>query len=452
MAVGQQPSAGSGSGEAPGPRGAVATDAPPEEMPAAESAVVAAPEILANNLGDYVKAWWQKVKAGDSGVLPVVVGLVVIVVVFEIRTSLYLSAGNIVNLFNQAVVFIAFAIGEVFVLLLGGIDLSMVFVAGIGAGLMAALVAPPYNLPWWLAIMAGLWRHDGHRPPIRDVLITRLRLPSFIVTLAGYIGWQGVMIWMFDTFPIAVGGVISISNRVLLDIVGGSLSPAASWIVMIVVVGAFGVFTVWRDIHRRSQGLVTPPMGLTLVKVGVVAAAGVVLVLICNVNRGTGSQRVSGVPWSIPCLLVVFILTSFLLARTRYGRYIYAIGGNAEAARRAGIDVRLVRTIAFGISGLMAGVAGLMYLSQIGSIATDIDPTYVLYAIAAAVIGGTSLYGGRGKPLHAVLGGLVIAAVYNGIYLIGLGAAATYIVTGIVLLVALTVDSVARRGGARAGA
>ncbi len=451
MTVSQEPPKSGGSEKPPDPRGAVATEAPPEEMPAAESAIVAAPEILANTLADYVKAWWQKVKAGDSGVLPVVIGLVVIVAVFEIKTSLYLSAGNIVNLFNQAVVFIMFAIGEVFVLLLGGIDLSMVFVAGIGAGLMAALVAPPYNLPWWLAILAGCAATTAIGL-LNGILITRLRLPSFIVTLAGYIAWQGVMIWMFDTFPIAVGGVISISNRVLLDIVGGSLSPAASWIVMVVVVVAFGGFTIWRDIHRRAQGLVTPPMGLTLLKVAVVALAGVVLVLICNVNRGTGSQKVAGVPWSIPVLLVVFFITSFVLARTRFGRYIYAIGGNAEAARRAGIDVRLIRTIAFGITGLMAGLAGLLYLSQIGSIATDIDPTYVLYAIAAAVIGGTSLYGGRGKPLHAVLGGLVIAAVYNGIYLIGLGAAATYIVTGIVLIVALTVDSIARRGGARAGA
>ncbi len=457
MAVGQppptdKPPAGSGGSEPPVPRGAVVTEAPPDELPAPDSVVViASAEVLANTLPEYVRAWWQRVKAGDSGVLPVVVGLVVIVAVFEIRTSLYLSAGNIVNLFNQAVVFIMFAIGEVFVLLLGGIDLSMVFVAGIGAGLIAALVAPPYNLPWWLAVLAGCGATTAIGL-LQGVLITRLKLPSFIVTLAGYVAWQGVMIWMFDTFPIAVGGVISISNRVLLDIVGGSMSPAASWIVMIVVVGAFGIFTVWRDLRRRSQGLVTAPLGLTLLKVVAVAVAGVVIVLICNVNRGTGSQKVAGVPWSMPVLLVVFIITSFLLARTRFGRYIYAIGGNAEAARRAGIDVRLIRTAAFGITGLMAGIAGLMYLSQIGSIATDIDPTYVLYAIAAAVIGGTSLYGGRGKPLHAVLGGLVIAAVYNGIYLIGLGAAATYIVTGVVLLVALTVDSVARRGGARAGA
>ena len=261
--------------------------------------------------------------------LPVVIGLVAIIIVFELRTSLFLSAGNIVNLFNQAVVFIMFAIGEVFVLLLGEIDLSMVFVAGIGAGLMAALVAPPYNLPWWLAILAGLSATTAIGL-ISGTLITRLRLPSFIVTLAGYIGWQGVMIWMFDTFPIAVGGVISISNRVLLDLVGGNMSPTASWIVMAVVVVGFAAYSVFRDIRRKAQGLVTPPMGLTLLKAAVVAVAGVALVLICNVNRGTGTQKVSGVPWSIPILLVVFGASSFLLARTRFGRYIYAIGGTRK--------------------------------------------------------------------------------------------------------------------------
>ena len=437
-------------GADPGAPGAVVTAPPPEDIAPAATALAASSEVVADSLGEYATAWWRKVRSGDSGVLPVIIGLVAIIVVFELKTSLFLSAGNIVNLFNQAVVFIMFAIGEVFVLLLGEIDLSMVFVAGIGAGLMAALVAPPYNLPWWLAILAGLSATTAIGL-ISGTLITRLRLPSFIVTLAGYIGWQGVMIWMFDTFPIAVGGVISISNRVLLDLVGGNMSPTASWIVMAVVVVGFAAYSIFRDIRRKAQGLVTPPMGLTLLKCGVVAVAGVALVLICNVNRGTGTQRVSGVPWSIPILLVVFGATSILLARTRFGRYIYAIGGNAEAARRAGINTRLIRTIAFGLTGLMAGIAGLMYLSQIGSIATDIDPTYVLYAVAAAVIGGTSLYGGRGKPLHAVLGGIVIAAVYNGIYLIGLGAAATYMVTGVVLLVAVTVDSVARRGGQRAG-
>ena len=411
-------------------------------------ALTAAPEVVANDLATYVRAWWQRVRSGESGVLPVVIGLVVIVLVFEVKTSLYLSAGNIVNLLNQAVVFVVFAMGEVFVLLLGEIDLSMVFNAGIGAGIVAAFVVHPYNFPWWFAILCGL-AATTVIGLILGTLITRLRLPSFIVTLAAYIGLQGVMLWLFDTLPIAVGGVISVSNRVLLDFVNGSLSPEASWVTMALAVVVFGGLTAFRDVRRRSAGLVTPPFGLTLSKVAVVAVAGVLLVWVCNINRGTGSTKVAGVPWSIPIVLALYFASTFLLSRTRFGRYIYAIGGNAEAARRAGINVRLVRTVAFLISGLFAGLAGVMYLSQLGSIATNIDPSYVLFAVAAAVIGGTSLFGGRGKPLHAVLGGLVIAAVYNGIYLIGLGAAATDMVTGLVLLVAVTVDSVARRGSQR---
>jgi D-xylose transport system permease protein len=275
-------------------------------------------------------------------------------------------------------------------------------------------------------------------------------LPAFIVTLAGFMSWQGVMIWMFDSFSSASGGVIPISNRVLLDLVGFSLSPAWGWGAMGVVVVAFGVYVVARDVGRSAAGLVTPPMSLTVLKVVAVAVAGVVLVWVCDINRGTQTQKDWGVPWSVPIVLAVFLAASLLLSRTRFGRYVYAIGGNTEAARRAGINVKLVRTVAFGLAGLLAGIAGLMYLSQQGSISTDIDPSYTLYAVAAAVIGGTSLFGGRGKPLHAVLGGLVIASVYNGIYLIGLGAAATDIVTGVVLAVAVTVDSIARRGGQRA--
>jgi len=209
----------------------------------------------------------------------------------------------------------------------------------------------------------------------------------------------------------------------------------------------WGVYTIFRDIRRRAAGLVTPPMSLTYLKVVAVAVAGVALVIICNINRGTaGGRKVVGVPWSIPILLAIYILSSVLLARTRFGRYVYAIGGNAEAARRAGINVQLVRLVSFGLSGMMAGLAGLMLLSQLSSISTDIDPSYVLYAVAAAVIGGTSLFGGRGKPLHAVLGGLVIAAVYNGIFLINLGTAANYMVVAVVLVVAVTVDSLARGG------
>ncbi|HUB70467.1 MAG TPA: hypothetical protein VL984_08595 [Acidimicrobiales bacterium] len=457
MAIGQpQPSPGGAPlpdgtdvpyGNLPAAPAAVATTIVPElEEPVAEElAVVAAPEVVADTLTQYVGAWWRRVRSGDSGVLPVVIALVLIVVFFQVKEPKYLSAGNLVNLFNQLVVFAIFAMAEVFVLLLGEIDLSIVYNAGIGAGLMAALVAPPYSLPWWLAILIGV-ATTSFIGLVLGTLITRLRLPAFIVTLAAFLGLEGVMLWMFDRFSVAVGGVIIISNHVLTDLVAGNISPTASWLVMAVLVVAFGVYNVFRDSRRRASGLVTPPMGLTLLKGAAVAAAGVVVVAICNVNRGSPKVPNSGVPWSIPILLGIFAAATLLLSRTRFGRYVYAIGGNAEAARRAGINVPLIRTVAFGLTGLMAGLAGMMYLSWLGSIATDIDPSYMLYAVAAAVIGGTTLYGGRGKALHGVLGGLVIAAVYNGIDLMGLGAAVEDMVVALVLLISITVDSIARGG------
>jgi D-xylose transport system permease protein len=424
-----------------------------EEAAAAEvaedAALTTAPDVVADTLGQYAVAWWRRVRSGDSGVLPVIGAIVVIILIFQVQNHLFLSAGNLVNLISQAVVIVLFGMGEIFVLLLGEIDLSVVYVAGIGAGLMAALVAPPFNWPWPVAVLAGVAATSAIGL-VQGVLITRLRLPAFIVTLAGWIGWQGVMLWMFDHLSIAVGGVIEISNTVMLDLMSGSLSPLASWLAMAGLVVVFGIYAVLRDERRRATGLVTPPRGLTGLKILGAAIAGVVLVWICNINRGIkgvkGARIVQGVPWSVPIVLVLLCAVTFLLARTRFGRYVYAIGGNSEAARRAGINLYLIRTIAFGLTGLLAGIAGLMYLSWLGSIATDIDPNQLLYAIAAAVIGGTSLFGGRGKPIHAILGGVVIAAIANGLGLLGMGAAATYMVTGLVLLAAIMVDSVARRG------
>ena len=282
---------------------------------------------------------------------------------------------------------------------------------------------------------------------IQGLLITKLRLPSFIVTLAGLIGWEGVMIWMFDHLNVAVGGVISVSNNDILDLVSGTLSPVVGWVVMAALVVVFALMTLFRDTRRRATGLVAPPLGLSLMKIVLAAVAGALLVAVCNTNRGIHSSVihtvVRGVPFVIPIILGILLASGFLLSRTKFGRYVYAIGGNAEAARRAGINLTLVRTACFALAGLLAGIAGVIYTSWLGSIATDIEGgTYVLYAVAAAVIGGTSLFGGRGKPLHALLGGLVIAAIANGLALLGASASATYMVTALVLLIAITVDSV----------
>jgi D-xylose transport system permease protein len=404
--------------------------------------------IVADSFGEYVSAMWQKIKAGESGVLPVVVGLVLIIVIFQSKNGKFLSGGNLVNLMDQASFIMVLGMAEVFVLLLGEIDLSAGFNMAIGAAITAELAAPPHNVPWLLAILGGI-ATCVVISMIEGLLITRLRLPSFIVTLAFFLGLQGVLLTLFNHDSHASGGNINISNKIINDIVNGNLSPAAGWIVMVVAVVVFAGLNLLRDHRRRQSGLVTPPIALTLLKIGAVAVAGVVVVLVCNRNRGGILITIKGVPWVIPIVLVILMAFTFLLGRTRFGRYLYAIGGNAEAARRAGISLNRIRLTAFMLAGLTAGIAGVLYESYLGSISSNVDGgTNVLNAVAAAVIGGASLFGGRGKMLHAVLGGLIIAAIANGMGLINLSTAATEMVNALVLLAAVTVDAVGRRGRA----
>jgi D-xylose transport system permease protein len=410
------------------------------------SAVLGGDAIVADSFGEYVSATWQKIKAGESGVLPVVIGLVVIIIIFQSKNGKFLSGGNLVNLIDQGAFIMVLGMAEVFVLLLGEIDLSAGYNMAIGAMITAELAAPPHNVPWFLAILAGIAACVIFSTII-GLLITRLRLPSFIVTLAFFLGLQGVVLTLFNHDSHASGGNINISNKIINDIVNGNLSPAAGWIVMVAAVAVFGALNLLRDRRRRQTGLVTPPIALTLLKIAAVAIAGVVVVLVCNQNRGGFLITIKGVPWVVPIVLVVLMGFTFLLGRTRFGRYLYAIGGNAEAARRAGISLNRIRVTAFMLAGLTAGIAGVLYESYLGSISSNVDGgTNVLYAVAAAVIGGTSLFGGRGKMLHAVLGGLIIAAIANGMGLIQLSAATTFMVNALVLLAAVTVDAVGRRG------
>jgi D-xylose transport system permease protein len=280
----------------------------------------------------------------------------------------------------------------------------------------------------------------------QGTIITRLRIPSFVVTLAGLLGWQGVLIYVFDVDKGAVGGVITVSNYVIADLVSGTMTTAASWILLVVAVGLYALSAIFTAARRRARGLSAPPLSITLLSIVAIAAAGTALVYICNLNRGSSLNPISGVPWVIPFVAVVVVGQSFLLARTRIGRYIYAIGASPEAARRAGVNVALVRTIAFALCSFTAGLAAVVYSSRLGSISVGFDGgTYVLYAVAAAVIGGASLFGGYGKPFHPVLGGLVIATLTNGLALLNITTAGTDIATAAVLLVAVAVDSTLRR-------
>jgi D-xylose transport system permease protein len=421
-------------------------DAVEEEALAQDELAVTAPDVLADSLGDYLRAWGKRIRSGESGAVPVLVGLVLIIIFFRIEQSTFLSSGNLVNLFTQSTLYILFAAAEIYALLLSEIDLSVGAVAGVGGFVIAELIASPVNAPWWLGIAGGLvvCLLIGL---VQGSLITRLYLPSFVVTLGGLLGFTGVIILLAQIDKTAVGGVISISTTSpVYNLVNANMSPTLSWIVLVVILAVYAFVSISGAARRRSRGLSAPPMSVVLLRVGLAAIAGVVVVFICTRNRGAGLITLNGVPWVMLLALLVIGVWSFLLGRTKVGRYIYAIGANPEAARRAGINVPWVRTIAFMLCSFTAGLAGLVYESRLGSIATDIEVgNFVLYAVAAAVIGGTSLFGGRGKMLHALLGGLVIAVVFNGLALMGISAAGVDIATAIVLILAVTVDSVVRR-------
>jgi D-xylose transport system permease protein len=411
-----------------------------------EAALAAvAPELLAGSLSEYFRAWGRRIRNGESGALPILVGLIVIVIFFQVEQSTFLTANNLVNLLVQAAVYITLGAAEIFALILSEIDLSIGFVAAVGGFIVAELIASPVNFPWWLAILAMIVA-TGLIGILQGSLISRLGLPSFIVTLGGLLGFEGVMLELANIDKSAVGGVMQIdSNSVVYKIVNANISATLSWIVLIVVLAVFAAFTITGHRRRRVQGLSAPPLSITLLTIVVTAIGGAVLVVICNLNRGALTP-LRGVPWVVPVVLAVLLMWSFVLGRTKLGRYIYAIGANPEAARRAGINVPLVRTAGFMMCSMTAGIAGLIYESRQGSMATDIDGgQLVLYAVATAVIGGTSLFGGKGKPIHALLGGIVIAAVFNGLGLMGISAAGQDIATAIVLIAAVTLDSLVRR-------
>ena len=410
-----------------------------ENAPRPQGAALATAPIEAPSTGEYLRLTWTRIKGGETGVLPVVGGLLLVSILFQTLNSHFLTAGNLVNWLVQAAVFSLLAMGEVFVLLLGEIDLSVGFVAGVSAVVVAELSRPSVGWPWWAAIAAALVA-AALIGLLHGTLITRIGLPSFVVTLAGLLFWQGVMLWILGN-----GGSILIQDPVINGISSSTLPKVAGWLVMAVAVGTLAVISWRRDSRRRASGLAAPPVALTAAKIVGAAVGGVALILLANANRGI-LVPVYGLPWVVVLVIAVMAIWTYVLGRRRFGLYLYAIGGNPEAARRAGIRLPRIRTMAFMLTSFTAGIGGVVYASRLRSISTALDGgTLVLYAIAAAVIGGTSLFGGRGKAVHGVLGGLVIAGIDNGMGLLGFSAAAKYVVTAGVLLIAVTIDAISRR-------
>jgi D-xylose transport system permease protein len=406
------------------------------------------PELVAQSLGQYFRASWARVRGGNSGVLPVVLGLVVVAIGFQIANSKFLSAQNLVNLFEQSTVYMLLAIAEIFALLLGEIDLSVGLVMGLGSVVVAELVQPTgANLPWWLAIIVTLVACAAVGA-IQGTMVARLRMPSFIVTLGGLLILEGVAIIVLGGSLVGIGNSAFHNEVVIYDIFWGSFTPLVSWILMAVIVAAAGIGLWLREAGKRRHGLEAPPPSLTALKILLMAVSGIALVAICNVNRAHFGV-IEGVPYIILIVLVVLVACTVLLQRTRFGRYVYAIGGNAEAARRAGVSLPSIRTWCFVLSAVISGIAGVLFASWQVSLTTNIikaSNNYVLLAVAAAVIGGTSLFGGRGKTIHGVLGGLVIGAIYNGLYLLGVQSQWIDVVVAAVLLAAALIDVLSRRG------
>ena len=407
--------------------------------------VVAEPPIVpptapaTQTIGAYARRWWTDVRSGELGSLPIVVGLILIAIVFQLQNDRFLTAGNFVNLIVQTAPYAVIAMGVTFALLLGEIDLSIGFVSGVGGVLTAILLTPDGNeLPTFvvlaIAILAGLGIGTLH-----GLIITKVGVPSFVVTLAGLLAWNGVVLLL-----IGGKGTVILQNDLVIGLANDFLPPAVSWVLALACVALYAALQLAAVRARRKSGLETDPMLIVALRIVGLAVALAIVVAVANQNRG--------IPYVGVVVAVLFVVLTYLLNRTRFGRHVYAVGGNAEAARRAGIDVDRVRIACFAIVSVLAVIGGIILASRLRSVDTNTGGGQaLLYPIAAAVIGGTSLFGGRGSMKAALLGALVMLSIDNGLGLLGLSSGTKFVLTGAVLLLAVTVDSISRRGRAQSG-
>jgi D-xylose transport system permease protein len=408
----------------------------------------AAPDQERGGLSQAVGDYWAKVRSGDIGSLSSVLGVVVLVILFSVlRPGVFNTSLNFANLLNQSAAVIFIAMGLVFVLLLGEIDLSAGFTAGTSAAVMAVLLTS-YGVPWYLAILGCIVTGLVIGLSI-GLLVALLGIPSFVVTLAAFLGLQGVMLLVIGS-----GGTIPVRDPTILAIMNSNLPLWAGWLFWVLVIGGYVVMGLLNQRRRRRADL---PVGNQTVFWAGAAGLAVLLavaVYILNLQRSRNVDITSlqGVPVVVPVATVFLVGLTFLLTRTKFGRHVYAVGGNAEAARRSGINVARIRITCFMICSSMAAVAGILLASRDNSVSpTTGGAQTLLFAVGAAVIGGVSLFGGKGKVHNAVLGGLVIAVIANGLPLVTSQSGIQFVVTGLVLLLAASVDAISRRRASASG-
>ncbi|MEV4813509.1 MULTISPECIES: sugar ABC transporter permease [Micromonospora] len=398
-------------------------------------------------VADHARNYWSRVRGGDIGGLPAILGLVVLCTVFSIARPSFLTAGNFANLLTQGAATTLIAMGLIFVLLLGEIDLSAGFASGVCAAVLANVVTV-LGYPWYVAVLAAVVT-GVVIGTLLGLLVAKIGIPSFVVTLAGFLAFQGIALMLMEE-----GKNIAVRDDVLVAISNRNLPPLLGWLLALVAVAGYGAAQLLRHRNRAARGLVTDPIAVVLARIGGLALILGVAVFILNLERSRNVLITSlkGVPIVVPVIAVLLVLWTFVLQRTRYGRHVYAVGGNREAARRAGIDVDRIRISVFVICSSMAALGGIVAASRANSVDPNTGGSNVLlYAVGAAVIGGTSLFGGKGRVLDAVLGGAVIAVIDNGMGLMEYSSGVKYALTGVVLLLAATVDAFSRRRSAATG-
>ena len=402
------------------------------------------PRLLVREQGfaGYLSDFKRRVRGGELGSLPVVIGLIVIAIVFQFKNSSFLSADSLANIGVYTSGLGIMAVGIVFVLLLGEIDLSVGSVAGVGAAVWAVLSVTKGVNDWLavlIAIVAGVAIGALH-----GFFFAKIGVPAFVVTLAGFLGWSGLQIWMMGN----EGSINTPSGSVVENLTGYYFEDkAAGYGLALIAVLAYAGSLLLESRRRKAAELPSRPLSEILLRTGVVAVIAFVVAYVLNEPAGA-----RGLPLALVLFLAVLVLADFVVRRTTYGRQIFAVGGNAEAARRARINVNKIRISVFAISGMLAAFGGLFIASLSGGATKNLGSGNTLMnVIAAAVIGGTSLFGGRGKIWSALLGMLVIQSIQQGLNLLGMASEIQYMITGAVLLAAVVIDSVSRRTQKTAG-
>ena len=426
------------------PDDSTVADSPIATRAASDFALDTAPRDLKGAINDSI----ARLKGGQLGSLPAILAIVVLVTIFgAVSPDSFLSKLNFANFLEQSSAVIVIAMAVTFVLLLGEIDLAAGFTAGVTAAVLATRLQEWSLIPALIAAMLVAVLLGS----FTGFMVARVGIPSFVVTLANFLLFQGILLQL-----VRQGGSVRIDNQIIKDMVGASMSPLVSWIFVAIALALYAVALARKQ--RISHGAV--PISLVAIKWGLAAVGAVIVTIILNQNRAfpTAPAEIKGIPYVVPLVLILLLVLTFILTRTRYGRHLYAVGGNSEAARRAGINVTRIRLSAFTVTGLIAGIGGLFLASRVNSVDpnTGANDTLLL-AVGAAVIGGTSLFGGQGRMLNAVLGGFVLALIPNGLTLVGKqdipgfgevdfgSSGIKFMCAGAALLLASSVDALSRK-------